>query len=122
MHFECGRNAVGMRFECTSIRVNKDLQLKSKDEEATALQERIETIQSNEKKLKMQVEEVTRRELSQQRENSDLNLRWEQRWEEERSRESAKHGELTAVLQKQRDHLGREKKDLEESSTVTYLA
>ena len=93
---------------------NRDLQLKSKDEEATALQERIETIQSNEKKLKMQVEEVTRRELSQQRENSDLNLRWEQRWEEERSRESAKHGELTAVLQKQRDHLGREKKDLEE--------
>eukprot|EP00943_MAST-04B_sp_MAST-4B-sp1_P005424 g5424.t1 len=93
---------------------NRDLQLKSKEEEVSGLQERIEAIQLNEKKLKVQIEDVTRRELAQQRENSDLNLRWEQRWEEERSRESTKHGELTAVLQKQRDHLSREKKDLEE--------
>ena len=36
--------------------------------------------------MKLQIEEVSQREMSQQRENSDLNLRWEQRWEEERSR------------------------------------
>ena len=93
---------------------NRDLQIQSKEQEASSLQEKVDTLLSNEKKMKVQIEEVSQRELSQQRENSDLNLRWEQRWEEERSRESTKHAELTAVLQKQRDHLAREKKDLEE--------
>ena len=91
-----------------------DLQIQSKEQEASSLQEKVDTLLSNEKKMKLQIEEVSQREMSQQRENSDLNLRWEQRWEEERSRESTKHAELTAVLQKQRDHLAREKKDLEE--------
>ena len=34
---------------------NRDLQLKSKEEEVSGLQERIETIQLNEKKLKVQI-------------------------------------------------------------------
>ena len=93
---------------------NRDLQIQSKEQEASSLQEKVDTLLSNEKKMKVQIEEVSQRELSQQRENSDLNLRWEQRWEEERSRESTKHAELTAVLQKQRDHLARKKRSRRE--------
>ena len=93
---------------------NRDLQLKTKDEEVSSLKNQIDKIQNESRSFRSQMDALTEQNNTMARENMDLNLRWEQRWEEERHREAEKHSELTQVLQQQRDHLGKEKRDLED--------
>jgi hypothetical protein len=102
---------------CTDLKNqlwNRDLQFKNKNQEATKLGHEIEKMRDEGRIARQQLNDLGEQNKTLQRENMDLNLRWEQRWEEERTREAQKHTELTTVLQQQRDHLAKEKRELEE--------
>ncbi len=93
---------------------NRDLELKSAKETLSGLRDVRERAEASGRALRDQVEELAARESELKRDLLETNERWERRWEEEMRKQGHKHNQLTEVLQKQRDHLAKEKRKLEE--------
>ena len=89
-------------------------ELKRAQESRDALESELAGVVSERSSIQGELEQAVARGASLKENMASQNAAWQKRWERERAELMAQHGNLTSILQKQRDHLEAQNRGLDE--------